>query len=135
MSQRIYCISGLGADEQIFSKLQLPGVELIFMKWLIPHKDELIALYAKRMFEQVIDEYPLMMGVSFGGIICIEIANLFPIQKLFLISSIKTKYQRPFWMEGMGRLQLNQLINPKFTTTFYPIEDFSSAHRRKMKKN
>ena len=92
MSQRVYCISGLGANEQVFSKLQLPGTELIFLKWLVPHKEELITSYAKRMFEQVKDEHPVMMGVSFGGIICIEIANLFPVQKLFLISTIKRRF-------------------------------------------
>ncbi len=134
MSQKIYCISGLGADEQVFSKLQLPGTELIFLKWLIPHKEELISSYAKRMFEQVKDESPVMIGVSFGGIICIEIANLFPVQKLFLISTIKTKYERPLWMEGMVRLQLNQLINPNFSIVFYPIEDFFLGANKKEEK-
>ncbi len=134
MSQRIYCISGLGADEQVFSKLHLLDTELIFLKWLVPQKEELITSYAKRMFEQVKDEHPVMMGVSFGGIISIEIANLFQVSKLFLISSIKTKHERPIWMEGVGRLQLNQLINPKFSTLFYPVEDFFLGAQQKDEK-
>jgi hypothetical protein len=33
MSQRIYCISGLGANEKVFSRLQLPGYELVHNAW------------------------------------------------------------------------------------------------------
>jgi len=113
MNRRVYCISGLGASEQVFSKLNLPGTELIVLKWLIPKQHESFADYSRRMFEQVAEENPVLMGVSFGGMTCIEMAKQFPIQKLILISSIKTKQELPLWMQGTGTLQLHRLVRPQ----------------------
>jgi pimeloyl-ACP methyl ester carboxylesterase len=124
MIQTIYCISGLGADEQIFSKLQLTNYRLVFLQWLIPHPTETISSYASRMYAQVPEQNPVMMGVSFGGIICIEIAKLFPVEQLFLVSSAKTKYEIPWWLRLVGKLRIHKLLQPKPHPLIYPIEDF-----------
>lgn len=124
MNRRVYCISGLGASEQVFSKLNLPGTELIILKWLIPHLHESFADYSRRMFDQVKEENPVLMGVSFGGMTCIEMANQFPVQKLILISSIKTEKELPLWMKGTGKLQLHRLLRPRPHPILYPIENF-----------
>lgn len=124
MSQIIYCISGLGADEQIFSKLQLHNSQLVFLKWLIPQPNETISNYATRMFAQVQDDNPVMMGVSFGGMICLEIAKIYPVKQLFLISSAKTKQEIPWWLRAVGTLRLNRLLRPRPHPLIYPIEDY-----------
>jgi pimeloyl-ACP methyl ester carboxylesterase len=122
--QTIYCISGLGADEQIFSKLQLTNYRLVFLKWLIPNPSETISSYATRMYAQVPAQNPVMMGVSFGGIICIEIAKLYPVKQLFLLSSVKTKHEMPWWLRLVGKLRLHKILRPKPHPLIYPIEDF-----------
>ncbi len=134
MNQRIYCISGLGASEQVFSKLNLPGTELIVLKWLIPNQHESFADYSRRMFEQITEKKPVLMGVSFGGMTCIEMANQFPIRKLILISSIKTKKELPLWMQGTGKLQLHRLVRPRPHPILYPIENFFLGAKSKEDK-
>lgn len=124
MNQRIYCISGLGANEEVFSRLHLPGTELVVLKWLVPEQDESFAAYSRRMFDQVTDENPVMIGVSFGGMTCIEMANQFPVKKLLLISSVKTKAELPFWMKATGKLHLHRLLQPRPHPLLYPIENF-----------
>ena len=47
--KKIYCISGLGADERAFSNLKIDGYELVYMPWLQPLEKETIEQYAKRM--------------------------------------------------------------------------------------
>lgn len=136
MSQKIYCVSGLAADEKLFSKLHLPGTELIFLPWLLPKPQEALADYARRMFEQVAEENPVMLGLSFGGMTCIEIAKQFPVKKLFLISSIKTKQELPLWMKGTMKLRLHQFIRPRPHPFLYPLENFflgvETAEERKL---
>ena len=124
MSQTIYCISGLGADEQIFSNLQLPGYELVCLQWLQPERQESFADYAKRMYAQMKDTSPIILGVSFGGMLGIEIAKQFPVKKLVLISSVKIKTERPWWMQAAGKLKLHQLVRARPHPLLYPIENY-----------
>jgi pimeloyl-ACP methyl ester carboxylesterase len=124
MSQTIYCISGLGADEQIFSNLHLPGYELVCLHWLQPIPHESFADYAKRMYAQMTDPKPILLGVSFGGMLGIEIAKQFPVKKLILISSVKIKTEQPWWMRAAGKLKLHQLVRARPHPLLYPIENY-----------
>lgn len=110
LNRTIYCISGLGADEKIFVNLQLNGYELKHIPWLRPHKKERLEEYAARMAQPIQGESPLLMGVSFGGMIGIEIARQISLQKLIIISSIKSASEMPQWMRVAGSLQLNKLL-------------------------
>ena len=51
-----------------------------------------------------------MIGVSFGGIIAIEIAKQIEINKLIRISSVQTKADIPFRYRFAGNLWMNKLI-------------------------
>jgi esterase/lipase len=110
MSKTIYCISGLGADEKVFCNLQLNGHELRYIPWLRPHKKESIENYARRMMEKIQQPSPILLGVSFGGMIGIEIAKQMKLKKLFIISSIKSSTELPRWMRITGRLQLHKML-------------------------
>lgn len=110
MKRSLYCISGLGADERIFANLKLDGWELEHLPWLRPGKKETIEAYATRMAKSIQYSSPFLLGVSFGGIIAIEIARQLPLQKLIIISSIKTTYEMPSWMRIAGALHLNKLV-------------------------
>ncbi len=106
----IYCIPGLGADERIFTRLQLRNYRLLPVNWLKPGKKETLRDYAARMAELITDPEPLLLGVSFGGIVSIEIARLRPVRKLVLISSVKSRQELPLWMRAAGRLRLHQVF-------------------------
>ena len=113
MNQIIYCISGLGSDERIFEKLKFRNYELRFISWLQPSKNETIDNYARRMADSIREKDAILLGVSFGGMMAIEIARQFPLQRLILISSIKSAQELPRWMKMAGNLKLNKLIPMK----------------------
>jgi pimeloyl-ACP methyl ester carboxylesterase len=92
--QKIYCIPGLGADHRLFSRLNL-NAELIPVKWIEAIPSDTPSSYATRLLDQIKEENPILMGVSLGGIISVEISKLIPTKKLFLISTIKTKKELP----------------------------------------
>ena len=111
--REVYCISGLGADERIFQRLHVRGVNFNFLRWLDPVGNEPIEDYSKRMASQVNEKTPLLMGVSFGGMMALEISKHIPAQKIILLSSIKSRKEMPEWMKFSGRLRLNRLAPPR----------------------
>lgn len=107
----IYCLSGLGADHRIFSHLELPGIRLVHLDWLLPQaKTETLDEYAKRLSAFIDEEEPLMMGVSFGGMMSIEIAKHRKVRGIILISSVKSYHELPAWMKFLGKCHAEYLI-------------------------
>jgi pimeloyl-ACP methyl ester carboxylesterase len=105
--KNIYCISGLGADKRAFQYLKLNNCTLHFIEWIEPLKNETIEDYTKRLLVQIKAEKPILLGMSFGGIIAVEIAKQIATEKVILISSIKTKYEMPIlyrWL-AISRIQ------------------------------
>lgn len=93
--ENIYCLSGLGADERIFKNLQIEGAKLIFLPWVPFDKYDEMSCYAQKMAAQIPEENPTILGLSFGGMLATEIANLRPTKRVFLISSAKGKRELP----------------------------------------
>jgi hypothetical protein len=106
----VYCISGLGADQRIFSGLQIPGVSLHFVEWLQPEPGEPLEAYARRMSQQIRNANPIILGVSFGGILAIEISKIISVEKLVLIASVKSHRELPGWMKAVGKLKLDRIL-------------------------
>ena len=123
--KHIYCISGFGADERVFSKLTFAGYEIHFIKWLIPEKNESIGVYAKRLIQQIHHDNPILIGLSFGGMMCIEMAKLIPVEKIVLISSIKSSRELPLWMQISGKLKLNKIFPMRSFKLIEPLEDYN----------
>ncbi len=119
----IYCISGLGADERAFSKLKIDGYDLKIIHWLMPEAGESLQQYALRMRAAINEENPILMGLSFGGMVCTEIAKQIPVEKIILISSVKSSKELPLWMKTVAILKLNKIIPLKSTKFTQPIQN------------
>ena len=119
----IYCISGLGADERAFSRLQVDGYNITCLPWLTPLPKETITAYACRMREGIQEENPVLMGLSFGGMMSIEIAKQLPVEKLILISSIKCVKELPVWMKTAGMFRLNRVLPMRSYKFTEPIQN------------
>lgn len=89
----IYCISGLGADERVFKKLAVADVNFIYLPWVTPSDKDTVASYAAKMAATIPEKDPIILGLSFGGMLGVEIAKIMPVKKLFLISTAKTKHE------------------------------------------
>jgi pimeloyl-ACP methyl ester carboxylesterase len=123
--KHIYCISGFGADERVFSKLTFAGYEIHFIHWIIPEKNESISAYAKRLTEQIYHDNPILIGLSFGGMMCIEIAKLISIEKIILISSIKSFHEIPLWIKLSRKLRINKIFPMRSFRVTEPIENYN----------
>jgi esterase/lipase len=121
----IFCISGLGADEKAFSKLHIEGYRLQVIQWKQPLKGESLEAYATRMREEIDEPNPVLMGLSFGGMVSVEIAKQIPVQKIIIISSIKSAKELPFWMRAVARLKLNKIVPVRSN---YTLTSFIQNH-------
>lgn len=108
--QKIYCLSGLGADERVFRKLQIDNCELVHIAWLPFEPSDTLESYAARLAAVIKDKAPIVLGMSFGGMLATEIAKLLPVKKTFLISSAKTKNELPHYNGFLRGLITAQLI-------------------------
>ena len=86
----VYFLSGLGADERAFRHLHLPKVAMQHVRWLTPTRHETIEQYAQRLLPQIPTPSPILVGLSFGGMLALEIAKQIPTQKVIQISSART---------------------------------------------
>ena len=88
---------GLAANPTIFEKIALPEdkFEIHWLDWLLPKFRESLVDYSARMCERVKHENPVLIGVSFGGIIVQEMAQLMKVRRVIIISSVKSDKELP----------------------------------------
>lgn len=106
---RLYQIGGLGADERVFKFLNL-NCKTVTIKWIKPVPNEELKSYGNRMAHKIdrSEEFGLL-GVSFGGIVAVEISKLVKPKKLILISSVETSKQLPRIYRPVGRTKILNL--------------------------
>ena len=110
----VYLFSGLGADERVFQRLNLSGHEHVFIKWITPHAHETMEAYAARLRIQITSENPIFIGLSFGGMVAIEVAKQIKTSKLILLSTAKTRSEIPFYFRWAGLLGLHKMVPPSW---------------------
>lgn len=93
LQKTVYLFSGIGADSSIFMNLKLPGYHIVYINWIPALPSESIRQYAGRIKSQITVENPDIIGLSFGGIVAVEVSKQIKIDKMVLISSVKTKYE------------------------------------------
>lgn len=125
LTKELYIFSGLGADERVFQLLDFSGFSTTFIKWIAPKDKETIENYATRLLEQITTTKPILIGLSFGGLIAVEVAKQIDTEKVILIASAKTKNEIPFYYRFAGRLGLHKLLptrllkNSNFITNWF----------------
>jgi hypothetical protein len=93
----VYFMPGLAASSTIFENIKLPEAqfEMHFLEWFLPHEKESIESYASRMTQKIQHKNPVLIGVSFGGVLVQEMAKLILTQKVIIISSVKSHNEFP----------------------------------------
>lgn len=101
----VYLFSGIGADSSIFMNLKLPGYHKVYITWIPALPNESLTQYAGRIKSQITVEHPYIIGLSFGGIMAVEVSKQIRVEKMVLISSVRTKNElnrRQFFFMKMG---------------------------------
>ena len=95
-------LPGMTQGDRIYAQLRssLPGLQVA--AWLPPERHESIRRYARRLADSLAGcpQPSYLGGVSFGGIVALELACLLPVRACFLISSITSPAEMPPWLRG-----------------------------------
>jgi pimeloyl-ACP methyl ester carboxylesterase len=106
----IFLLSGLGADRRIFDRLDLSGYEVHYIEWIKPMEDDTMMSYAQRLSSQIKSPNPILIGVSFGGMVATEIATQIATEKVILISSARDSIDIPFYFRMLRYLPVHRWI-------------------------
>lgn len=93
----VYFMPGLAASPQIFENIKLPEdrFEMCFLEWCLPKDNEPVSSYAARIASNIKHDNPVLIGVSFGGVLVQEIARIIKARKVIIISSVKCNAEFP----------------------------------------
>lgn len=107
---KIYGISGLGADERVFKYLSL-DFDLIPIEWIPHNNNESIEDYSARLSKAINQSEDFgILGVSFGGLVAVEISKILNPKITILISSAETRNEIGSFKRLIGNLKILKLI-------------------------
>lgn len=120
MKRTIYLIPGVGADQSVFQNLEFPeNYNVKHIQWEKPGKDESVEQYVKKLLPQIDnDSESVFLGLSFGGIVAIELSKILSPKKTILISSIKTASEKPLKISLLSMMEFYKQIPPRLLTYF-----------------
>lgn len=109
---KIYAIPGLGTNWEVFSRTKLPeGYELVALKWPQPEKGLSLKDYAKLFLPQINTTKPfILMGLSFGGMLSVELSKILKPHKTILISSCKISEDLPGIVKFVRVIPLHKML-------------------------
>lgn len=111
---KIFLIAGLGADTRLYNNIDLQDNEVIPVDWIEPNKHDTLNTYAQKLIYQYnITNNSVVIGVSLGGMIAIEIAKQVRLNKVILISTIKTVNEAPWYFHLFNTLPIYKLMSGK----------------------
>lgn len=122
----IYLIAGLAADTRVYDRIDLASFEVVKVQWLIPDVSDTLSTYAQKIINQYnINHNSIIIGNSLGGMIAIEIAKQITLEKVILISSIKTIDEAPAYFKLFRDMPIYNFIPGKiFSSLDFLVELF-----------
>jgi len=110
---------GMAANPKIFEYIKFAEdqFEVHLLDWKIPGKNESLEDYSERIAEDVTEPNPVLIGVSFGGVIVQEISKILNTARVIIISSIKSKDELPPRLKFLGRTGMDRIL-PTFLAPF-----------------
>jgi hypothetical protein len=108
----VYMMPGMAAAPEIFENIDLPAdrFETIWLEWKMPEHRETLSHYAMRMCEDVHHDNPVLLGVSFGGVLVQEMDKHIIVRKLIVVSSVKSRAEMPYRMRVARFTGLHKLL-------------------------
>ncbi|HNW69863.1 MAG TPA: hypothetical protein PKI01_05645 [Bacteroidales bacterium] len=113
---KVYLFPGQGSDERIFSNIKLDtSFTKININYPVPAKGTGMKEYAAIISKQIdTTEKFILIGLSFGGMICTELADILHPEKTIIISSAKCSSELPRRYTVMKKYPIYKLYPKRF---------------------
>lgn len=122
---------GLAASTTIFERIALPEdtFDIHLLEWEIPLEHESLQDYAKRIAQNIKHSNPVLVGVSFGGILVQEMAKHIEARKVIIISSVKCNAEFPRRMKIAKTTKAYKLIPMRLILNVENLAKFSFGEK------
>tara|TARA_B110001450_G_scaffold8081_1_gene8137 strand:+ start:25 stop:669 length:645 start_codon:yes stop_codon:yes gene_type:complete len=122
---------GMSANPLIFKRIKFSEekYKVHFLKWIKPVLNESIEEYSERLLKFIEHKNPILIGVSFGGLIVQEISKLIDVDKVIIISSIKSNTELPLYMKSAKFLKLYNYFPLKLFDDVFNISKFLKINK------
>ena len=127
----VYLMPGLAASTAIFERIVLPEnvFEIHLLEWEIPLEKESLTDYAKRIADKIKHPNPVLIGVSFGGILVQEMAKHIDARKVIIISSVKSNLEFPRRLKIAKTTKAYKLIPMSLILNIESLAKFSFGEK------
>lgn len=131
----VYFMPGLAASSLIFERIELPKneFEMHLLDWEMPLVNETLPAYAQRMSQLITEENPVLIGVSFGGVLVQEMAQFLKPKKVIIISSVKTNLEVPLRMKFAKSTKAYKLLPTSWLQNVELIAKYSFGNAVKQR--
>ncbi len=112
----VYFLPGIGADHRLFTHITLPsGFKIQYLDWIDFKEGETIPVYAARMADRINkQEKFILIGVSLGGMVGVEIAKITSPVCTIIIGSVPIARHLPHYYQYAKKTGLQKLLPPEF---------------------
>lgn len=103
----------MGADKRLFSEINpIDGFEFVDLAWTSYPNIKTLKDYAIEVAKKIDTSKPFsLLGVSMGGMVCSELADIINPEKIVLISSAKTCKELPNQLKRLKFIGITRLLN------------------------
>lgn len=108
-----YILSGLGADERVFDQIDFGAFNPVFIPWQSVGPDQSFESYVRQLSSHIKSKNPVLIGISFGGIVAQEMSALLENCPVLIISSVRTRNELSPFMRFSGKIGLHKLLPVK----------------------
>lgn len=127
----VYFMPGLAASSSIFERIHLDEsiFEMCLLEWEIPLPKEPLSDYALRITKNIKHPNPVLIGVSFGGILVQEMARHIEVRKVIIISSVRSNLEFPRRMKIGKTTKAYKLIPMQLLLNVEKLAKFSFGEK------
>lgn len=120
---KVYLLPGVGCDERLFDRLDLPDLEVVKLTWPRFAKCSTLTSIAEALAVHVDrDEPHVLVGVSMGGMVAQELALITDPRKVVLISSWTGPQEWPPFVRISAALGSHRLIREWSMRLAWPLK-------------
>ena len=127
----VYLMPGLAASPDIFENIRLPEdrFRIHLLEWFLPEPGMDLQEYARRMSMQVREANPVLIGVSFGGMLVQEMTRFLETRKVIIISSVKCRREMPRRLLVARYTKLHKLLPTSLVNNVEVLARYHANHR------
>lgn len=112
---RAYLLPGMAADRRLYSRMEIGGIEPVYIDWPAPQQAKSLAEYAHEIVDAYVDPHVphILIGSSMGGMVAVEMAHITQPIHTFLLSAPASRAEFPPLLNAVRLIGFYRWFSPQ----------------------